>query len=61
MCSLQLSAQNTLYKSIYTRLHVQKGIPWWHKRKIYKILKTATYMYDLIILHPSTLVRQNTC
>ena len=30
MCSLQLSAQNKLYKSIYTRLHVQKGIPWWH-------------------------------
>ena len=23
--------------------------------------KTATYIYDLIILHPSTLVRQNTC
>ena len=23
--------------------------------------KTATYMYVLIILHPSTLVRQNTC
>lgn len=29
MCTLQLSAQNTLYRSIYTQLHVH-GISWWH-------------------------------
>lgn len=47
MCTLQLSAQNTLYRSIYTQLHVH-GIPWWHYRKIYKILKPQpTCMFKL--------------